>query len=204
MNDAVNPLDSFLASSFEDRIKQKFGSKVYLKINKRLAQRFDMKVHDSIADFNKIDSVLREFFGAGADDIEKEFCQSIINHSRRIKSNSSFDIEDSKLSNIILTSYGNVHKRKIIEHLTVTPNIITKTLNSCKIPKSSGYKIFSELINDGLVYGSDFELTHDKKKVNRYSPLFDEISVHLKDGLLKVSTHVTSEIAKQSNLSQLV
>ena len=93
-----NGLDNLLVPSLRRSIEENLGKESLNKIEQRLMERHGLGLVQAIKNFNKLDSVLREFFGAGADGLEQKFLQEII------------DVENSKPSesnwvNIKILSY---------------------------------------------------------------------------------------------------
>ena len=60
-------LDHFLAQSLESIIRENLGRRTVRKLEKRLFEKHGISLTESIEQFHKLDSVLREFFGKGAD-----------------------------------------------------------------------------------------------------------------------------------------
>ena len=73
-----NGIDNLLVPSMRKTIEQNLGKKTLDKIEQRLVERHGMSLVQAIKDFYKFDSVLREFFGAGADGLETKFLQKIV------------------------------------------------------------------------------------------------------------------------------
>ncbi|MGI0023320.1 MAG: transcriptional regulator, partial [Nitrososphaeraceae archaeon] len=74
----MSALDNLLANSLEELILKKLGGKTYQQIKKRLEEHYGISVLEAIRDFQKMDATLREFFGAGADEIEKDFLNDFV------------------------------------------------------------------------------------------------------------------------------
>jgi hypothetical protein len=71
-------LKGLLVSSIQKSIEDNLGKSTLNKIESRLMERYDLNISQSIEEFTKFDSVLREFFGAGAIGLESRFLQDII------------------------------------------------------------------------------------------------------------------------------
>ena len=57
-------LDLLFSKSLERTIKENLGEKASKKIEDRLFEKYGISLTQSIIQFQKIDAVLREFFGA--------------------------------------------------------------------------------------------------------------------------------------------
>ena len=76
-----NGLDNLLVPSLRKSIEENLGKETLHKIEQRLMERHGLGLIQAIKNFNKFDSVLREFFGAGADGLEEKFLKNIIDES---------------------------------------------------------------------------------------------------------------------------
>ena len=93
----------------------KLGKKTFERIEKRLNERYGISVVEAIRDFQKMDATLREFFGAGADEIEKDFLSNFLSVDNTMREKSWIKIENQNLANLILESFGNPHKKMILD-----------------------------------------------------------------------------------------
>lgn len=174
----MNSIDMFLASSLSETIIHNLGKKTIQKIEKRIEERYSITFEHAVIDFQKMDATLREFFGSGADAIEKESFGRLISLENS-RNNTWIKIENPRLSDMILTSIGDLDKKKILDVSLKQPDIIMSLLKNCKIPQSSGYKIVKELINDGLLSRKGFSISQDGKKVHKYAAMFKNIKMDL-------------------------
>ncbi len=58
--------------SVDKIIRDNLGEMTLKKIESRLFERYDMTINQGLLEFEKFDTVLREFFGAGAEGLEKK------------------------------------------------------------------------------------------------------------------------------------
>ena len=202
----MNALDNLLANSLSTMIETKLGKATVIKIQKRLKERYDMDFIDAIRDFQKIDATLREFFGPGADEIEKDFLVDFISLDKTKKENSWVVIENQKLASFILESFGDPEKKRILEASFRQPNVIIDILENCNIPKSSGYRIIKELIQEGLLTEEGFSTTRDGKKVSKYTSIFENIKIDIKGPEQKiiVKVQINEKFIRESFLIKLM
>jgi len=59
------------AKAFQEEIEYSMGMKTWDKIVKKIHERYNITIEESITDFPKFHTVLREMFGNSADKIEK-------------------------------------------------------------------------------------------------------------------------------------
>ena len=200
----MNALDKLFAQTVTSVIRKSLGEKSYLAIEKRLEERWSITVSDAIQDFNKLDAILREIFGAGADAIEYDILHKIFSLRSSKKGTSLISIENPDLSKTILATYGNPEKRLILNFAFNTPAPILDILENCNIPKSTGYRVISEILDDGFLTESGFSTTSDGKKVNKYTSLFSEVKIDIKLDNLTIHVVLKDELITESNLVKVL
>ena len=200
-----NGFDNLLVPSIRRSIEENLGKESLNKIEQRLMERHGLALVQAIKDFHKLDSVLREFFGAGADGLEQKFLQNVIGieKSKRFDSN-WVEIKDPELSKVFLESFADKDKKVILGAVMDKPLIIAKILESSKIPQTSGYRKINFLIDNGLLVSNGFELTHDGKKVKEYETIFENIKVDIVKNNITVKVQLKNTLLKNSTIIQTV
>ena len=134
-------IDTFFASSLERMICVHLGDTTYRSIQDRLFEKYGISITESMNDFQKLDSVLREFFGSGAEGLEKKFLGGICTiKSKKDKVENRFTISDPTLSQSILKAFSDDEMSKILNASIGEPWTITEILEKLDIPKTSGYR----------------------------------------------------------------
>jgi predicted transcriptional regulator len=87
-------------------------------------------------------------------------------------------IEDLSHIELILRTYADVDKRKILELISVTPKSIMKISEACDIPQSTAYRKILSLIENGLIVPNGLVFKHGKKMI-KYQPLFEEVAINI-------------------------
>lgn len=196
----MSALDNLLANSLEELILKKLGAKTHQQIKKRLEERYGISVLEAIRDFQKMDATLREFFGAGADEIERDFLNDFVSLDDTKSQQGWITIQDSNLAKLILESFGNPDKKIILDSSFTQPNVILDILNACKIPKSSGYRVIKELLNSGLLAEKGFATTRDGKKISKYTSLFKRVRMDIQGEKISVQVQLNAGFLRESNL----
>ena len=200
-----NSLDNLLAPSLRSSIEVNLGKETLNKIEERLAQRHGLSLVQAIKDFHKFDSVLREFFGAGADGLEQKFLQNIVDVEKSKSTESNWiQMKDPELSRIFLESFADQDKKAILGSVMDNSLIIAKILESCKIPQTSGYRKINYLINSGLLVVNGFELAHDGKKVKKYETIFDNVKVDIVKNDVAVKVQLKKSLLNDSSILQTI
>jgi len=172
-------LDRLLGQTLESMIREKLGQKTCEKIEVRLRQRYNLDLAASINDFYTLDATLREFFSSGADAIEEDFANNLISVNTPAKGRRWILIQNSELAELILATYGDKDKRLILEVAFTNPSVIQDILEATQIPKSTGYRLINQLVENGLLTEQGYAESSDGKKVNKYTALFEKVKIEI-------------------------
>lgn len=195
-------LDNFLAQSLESIIRKNLGKQTVNKIEKRLFEKHGISIAESVRQFQKLDLVLREYFGRGADGVEKKFFNNlcILNQSTRdggknVKANPKnwITITDPTLTSIILEAFGDDDKKKIISSVIEESKIVYQILKESKIPQTSGYRKINSLIENGILITDGHIETKDGKKINKYKTAFTNVVINIIQNKITADIHVDSK-----------
>ncbi len=198
-------MDNFLVPSLRKTIEENLGKKTLNKIEERLIERHGMSLVPAIKDFNKFDSVLREFFGAGADGLETKFLQNLVKLEKTKNTNVEWiTIQEQELARIILESFGDHDKNAILNSVLDKPRIVADILKNCKIPQTSGYRKINSLIAVGILIPSGQSITPDGKKVIKYETLFRNISIEIEKNFVKAKVQMKKNTIKNSSILQVI
>jgi hypothetical protein len=200
----VGALDKLLSQALESIIKQKLGDKVLKRIEQRLQERYNITITDAIRDFHIFDATLREFFGTGADTMEEDFKERLISLNTSSRGRQWMTIENQEIIDLILDSYGNKEKRLILNSALKTPNVILEILEQCNIPKSSGYRLISELVNEGLLTEEGTAKTSDGKTVSKYTSLLERVKIEIEGDGLQVQVLLKEHILEESSIYKIL
>ena len=200
-------VDFFLSQSLELVIRKNLGTVTVRKIEKRLFEKYGISLTESLTQFQKLDSVLREHFGAGADGLEEQFFKNVCSikpvesknkHSHSIKK--WITLNDSILAGVILEAFGDVDKKKILASVTDESKIIYDILHECKIPQTSGYRKINSLIKNGLLLIDGFIETPDGKKINKYQTIFQNVNIHIIKNKVTVDIQMNEKSIETSSI----
>jgi len=200
-----NGLDNLLVPSLRKSIEENLGKETLNKIEQRLMERHGLGLVQSIKNFNKFDSVLREFFGAGADGLEQKFLKNIVDIEKsKLSSPDWLQIKDAELSKIFLESFADQDKKAIISAVMDESLIISKILEKCQIPQTSGYRKINLMINSGLLVANGFEESSDGKKIKKYETIFNNVKVDLVKSNIAVKIQLKHSLLRESSIFQTV
>jgi len=201
----MSGLDVLLAGALERVVRENLGKKTMEKIERRLFERFGVNVTQAFSDFYKIDSVLREFFGAGADGLENKFLDNVISIEKTKDKNYEWiTIEDQYLSKTILESFGDEDKKAVMNAVLDKPRIVLDILDICKIPQTSGYRKINSLIKNGLLMPAGFTTSRDGKRVTKYTSLFENVKINIEKNKVIIKAQLGKGLLNKSSIIQLV
>ena len=196
--------DRLLSKSLVSTIRNNLGEKTTNKIEQRLFEKYGISLTQGIEEFQKIDAVLREYFGAGADGLESKFIETLCKVKSKSTTNTWFTITDSNITQVILESFGDDDKAAIINSVFENPKIISDILMTCKIPQTSGYRKINQLIDDGLLVIDGHEFTNDSRKVSKYRSLFNNIRINIVKNKISVDVQLDNPNLIESTTLQVI
>jgi len=203
-NQNISGIDSLFAESFERVILENLGKETVSKIQDRLFEKFGMSLTTAMSEFENVDYVLREFFGAGAEGLEKKFLNSICTiKSKQDKAEKRFTISDELISQSILKAFSDDEMSKILNASIGEPWTIAEILEKLHIPKTSGYRKINFLIENGLLVKTGYNLTENRRRVEQYKSLFDNVNIDF-GNKVTVNVQFTQEIASNSSILKTV
>jgi hypothetical protein len=202
----MSGLDTLIAKSLDMTIKENLGKKTLQKVEQRLFERYGINLTQSIEDFTKLDSVLREFFGQGAEGLEKQFLENIVTLEQESKTQDPnwIAIEDPSLAKLILESFGDEDKKNILNTVLDEPTIISEILENTQIPQTSGYRKVNSLIDNGLLIVQGYVTTNDGKKINKYKSIFENVTISIEKNKVVVKVLLAKESIEKSSVIQVV
>ncbi|MBI5860291.1 MAG: transcriptional regulator [Nitrosarchaeum sp.] len=200
-----NSLDNLLAPSLRKSIEQNLGKSTLNKIEQRLMERHGVGVAQAIKDFYKFDSVLREFFGAGADGLETKFLQNIIDLKQQTNVTDNWiTLKDLDLAQVFLESFADEDKKAIIGTVLEESLIIADILEHCKVPQTSGYRKINQLIDNGLLISNEYEVATDGKKIKKYETLFDNVKMDIEKNVVVVKIQLKKSFFQESTILKVI
>ena len=198
-------LDCLLAKSLGSAIGDNLGEKTLQKIDNRLFEKYGITISQALLDFQKVDSVLREFFGDGADGLERKIFENVCTLEKSKDNDSEWmTVEDQFLTGVILEAFGDEDKKSILTSLLDESRTISEVLSICNIPQTSGYRKINSLIDNGLLIPHGFITTNDGKRVNKYMPVFQNIKINIIKNKVSVKVQLSKESLNNSSVIPLI
>jgi len=198
-------IDRFFAKSIEITFTENLGQQTITKIKSRLAEKFGIGIYESITQFHKFDIVLREFFGKGADSLERKCFESILLvNSKYIKTNDGYiTIKDKNLTMMILETFGDEMKKDMMNCVIDKQLTIYDILQKCDIPQTSGYRKIKQLIENGFLTIMGNSTSSDGKKIPKYTSVFEYVKISIKKNTVLVSVKIKKDFQQSDMLHVL-
>ena len=199
-----NGIDNLLVPSLRKQIEENLGAEKLEKIEERLIERHGINMVQAVKDFYKLDSVLREFFGANADEIETKSLLNVIELEKTEKKEEWVTIQDQVLSKIFLETLGDEDKKAILGTVLNKTLIVADILKEAKIPQTSGYRKINSMISDGILISNGFELSKDNKKIKKYETVFQNIKMDIQEKGMIVKIQLKKHLLTNSAIFQII
>jgi len=199
-----NGIDNLLVPSLRKQIEENLGAEKLEKIEQRLIERHGMNMVQAVKDFHKLDSVLREFFGSNADEIETKSLLNVIELERTKKKEAWVTIQDQELSKVFLDTLGDDDKKTILGIVLNKSLIVADILKESKIPQTSGYRKINSMILNGILISNGFELSKDNKKIKKYETVFQNIKMDIQENGMIVKIQLKKHLLTNSAIFQII
>ena len=200
----MTEIDQLFASALEKIIRENLGETTFHSIQNRLFEKYGISITQSIKEFEKLDSVLTEFFGSGAKGLEKRFLENICKiKSKKDLEEKRLTILESSINQSILKAFSDDEMSKILNASIGEPWTISEILEKLEIPKTSGYRKINILIEEGLLIKVGQDFTENRRSVDKYKSLFDNVNIDFSNKVT-VNVQFTPEVIMKSSIFQAV
>ncbi|HSB56191.1 MAG TPA: transcriptional regulator [Nitrosopumilaceae archaeon] len=197
-------VDNLIVKSLHGIMQENLSEPTIKKLDTRLVEKYGVTLSQAFEDFKKIDDILREFFGEGAEGIERKIFERICTLSKAKNTDEEWmTIRDSNIAKIVLEAFGDEDKKKIIGALN-EPHIVSEVLEMCNLPQTSGYRKINRMISDGLLTVEGYSLTVDGKKINKYISIFENIKIDIEKNHVTVKVKLKTNSIKNSSMMSLI
>ena len=197
-----NSLDNLLAPALRKSIEDNLGKGTMNKIEQRLMEKHGVGVVQAIKEFSKLDSVLREFFGPGAEGLESRFVQNIIKvESSKKELENWIILKDQILAKTIIESFADQEKKSILESAMNDSLPISDILEKCKISQSSGHEKINYLIETGLLVSEGNVSDGESRK---YQTAFTNVKMDIEKKSMVVKVQLRKIQLEESSILQVI
>jgi len=212
-------MDSLLAQIVKKSLEMELGKQVIAKIEDRLSEKFGSDLYDAVLNFQKIDLILREFYGKGADGLEKKILKNLFEvhvpkQNKKDKDHISIvTLKDQSTSETILNLVGDYDVRNILSVISKNKekqnmDSMTKQeiIEATDMSQTVGYAKIDNLIRCGLLEIKEYgESKIDKRRVAKYQTAFKNLKINVtSSGDVNVDLYVDDETIKKSTILSVV
>lgn len=95
-------------------------------------------------------------------------------------------IEEKPLMQLILDTFVNPQKKKIMDLTSDKVLTVHEILEICKMPTTSGYRIINSLIKNGLLVKGYIDNVKNGKRINKYRSIFDNVQITIEKNKVSV------------------
>ena len=106
--------------------------------------------------------------------------------------NTSITVDDSSQIELILKSYADSDKRKVLETTAGKSKSIMEILKICTSPQTSAYRKIKSLIESGLLISDGFIFKHGKKIV-KYKSVFEDITINILQNKITITVKLAAK-----------
>jgi len=98
-----------------------------------------------------------------------------------------FEINEPAIVNLILETYGDEIRRKILQHVIDVPRIVTDLIPLCGIPQTSAYRKIMSMVDNHLLTPCDSYVgKRNGRIITRYISTFKNIKIEIKEKTVTV------------------
>jgi hypothetical protein len=201
----MSEFDYLLSKSMVLTIKENLGEMTLQKIEKRLFEKHGINLAQAIQEFNKLDSVLREFFGGGAEGLEKQILRKTITLEDTVTQDPSWvTLESKSLSRSILEALADPEKNNILNSVLIESKVPKDILEICKITLASGHRKLNSLINEGLlVADGSISTTVDNKEI-KFRSIFENVKMDIDKNNVILKIKIPTIFLEKSSIIQVM
>lgn len=201
----MHGLDTLLAKSYAKILKSSLDKATFRKFERSLFSNYGMSVKQSIEHFQNLDNSLRQFLGSEAKIVERKCMKKICIIKKKYNSNYFIiNIKDPELNKLIFYQITNTEMNKVL-HVTMDKFLsISEILHYSKLPKTSGYRKITSLVNQGLLVPSRVGRIDKKKRSTKYKTLFDIATIRLSNTGILIQIQVNKDHVAASSLLRVL
>ncbi|VVC05696.1 Uncharacterised protein [uncultured archaeon] len=150
-----------------------------------------------------VDSKHRSQFGFQEETTFEKDSQSqmnlnvLLNELEKTKKNFDFNdgyitIESPSHMELILESYADADKRKILEITADKAKPIMEILNTCNIPQTSAYRKVTMLIAEGMIIPNGCAFKHGRR-ITKYKSIFENVEINMVRNKLQITVKLAEK-----------
>lgn len=193
----VNTSQTHLENTLVSIITQEIGPNAVKIVKKRLLEKYGTTILEAVNEWPKIEDILVEQFAGGAEKIKSKYIAKITVSNPFQKNNGKNIIDDPKVADEILRTYGDTDSRKIMNYFTDNNCLIEEVIKNTKTPQTSGYRKIKKMIKMGIIIEVGHIIGTNNKKVRTYTTPFESLRIDIINSFVTVYFIPKKQMTKQ-------
>ena len=194
----MNPLDVMVAQGVQIVLERDLGPATYEKVERECQKMYGCSVRDAVADFAKMDMVLRRFFGQHTSNIEAKIFRRVLTAINDTGEEAGVSILEPTVASRLLQAYGDPTKKIMLDLAASRPRSISDMIGAADLPQASTYIRVRRMIQDGLLRKVGYTRASDGRKVSTYGSTITSILFENRDDGLRVDARVPQDVVRYS------
>lgn len=199
----VEGLDTLLLRAIFQSIQEELDSEKIKTINLRLKQEYGITFQEVFNKFDKMQGILQKF-ESDLRDIEDKILKNFLTLERSTVTETWVTIRDKHLAEMILKTYADADKKRILDFMRDHSETIPKILNLCNLPNTSGYRKMNQLIEDGFVIPTGLAESFEGKRAILYKSIIQKIQININKDRVVTSISIPKESIRSSQVINMV
>ena len=128
-------------------------------------------------------------------DIRNPFSKDT-NINRDVASFEWLNLEDQSTIQLILETFADRYKKKILDVSSDKPRSVTEMLDLCEMPSTSGYRIIKSLVENNLLVPTGSFVTRKGRTSKKYISVFENMKIDIADDELIIRIKLAKNFPK--------
>jgi len=192
-------LDTLLLKAITKSIQDEMDSEKINSIDARLRQEYGLTFQEVFSKFDNVRNALQKF-ETEFKDVEDKILRNFLTIDRTINSDTWLIVKDRHLAEMILKTFADSDKKLILDATRDRPETIPKTLSSCNLPNTSGYRKMNQLIDDGFVVPTGLTESFEGKRAILYKSVIQKIQININKDRVVTSISIPKESLRTSQV----
>lgn len=198
----MDGIDKLLICAISESIKKEIDCERFSDMESRMESEFGSGFEDLVYKFDEMKMHLNGF-ESEMKSIENNILRDFVLVETR-DSGTWLVIKNKHLTEMILRTFADEDKKKILSSMREKAETIPNVLTCCKIPNTSAYRKMSQLIGEGFVVPAGLEETFEGKRAILYRSVIDSIQIHVDKNSVVTKILVSDEAVRSSLLVRAI
>lgn len=195
----MDGLDTLLLKAISKSIQDEIDSDKIDNIDAKLRQEYGLTFQELFSKFDNMRNALQKF-ESDFKDVEDKVLRNFLTIDKSTSTEAWLLIKDRHLAEMILKTFADADKKMILDCIRDKPETIPKTLSSCNLPNTSGYRKMNQLIEDGFVIPTSMTESFEGKRATLYKAIVQKIQISINKDRVITSISVSTETLRTSQV----